>query len=89
MSIVAKIKPAHDPSTGSGSDDLDRLLGDRALFPLTEPQKHGGPSAPTLYRAWRHGLIEVVKNGNRSMLTRATVKRILTEGLGPIPWKAT
>ena len=87
MPIALKIKPPdHGPLTG---DDLDRILGDRALFPLTEPQKHGGPSSPTLYRAKRAGILPVVKNGNRTLLTRATMKKILTEGLGPIPWKAT
>jgi hypothetical protein len=84
MSIALKIEPPdHGPLT---DDDLDRLLGNRML---RAPQTFGGPSVPTLYRAWRHGLIEVVKNGNRTMLTRATMKKILTEGLGPIPWKTT
>jgi hypothetical protein len=85
MSITDQIKsPAH-----GADDDLDRLLGDKMLFDFRAPQTYGGPSSPTIYRAWRHGLIDVVKNGNRSMLTRATMKKILTEGLGPIPWKAT
>jgi hypothetical protein len=85
MSITAQIKsPAHE-----ADDDLDRLLGDKMLFDLRAPQTYGGPSSPTLYRAKRAGLLPVVKNGNRSMLTRATMKKILTEGLGPIPWKTT
>jgi hypothetical protein len=90
MSIALKVKPsAHDPSTGLGDDDLDRILGDRMLFDLRAPHTFGGPSSPTLYRALRAGLLPVVKNGNRTMLTRATMKKILTEGLGPIPCKVT
>jgi hypothetical protein len=85
MSITTQIKsPAHE-----ADDDLERLLGDKALFDLRAPQTLGGPSQPTLNRARRAGLLPVVKNGNRTLLTRATVKRILTEGLGPIPWKTT
>ena len=71
-------------------DDLDRLLGDKMLFDLRSRRRYGGPSrADALSSQARTAFIEVVKNGNRSMLTRATMKKILTEGLGPIPWKAT
>jgi hypothetical protein len=64
--------------------EVDRLLGDRALFKLDALQALGGPSRPTLQRAARAGLIKLVKNGDSSDLTRSTVKRILLEGLGPI-----
>ena len=53
---------------------------------MAEVRAMGGPSPPTLYRAAREGLIDLVKNGSSSDLTRATVKRILLEGLGPIPF---
>jgi hypothetical protein len=69
---------------GDRDADLDRLLGDKLLFDLTAPQTYGGPSKPSIYRARDAGLVEFVKNGNRSMLTRATMKKILTTGLGPI-----
>jgi hypothetical protein len=72
---------------GEQDVDLDRLLGDKLLFDLKAPQRLGGPSKPSIYRARGAGLVEFVKNGNRSMLTRATMKKILREGLGQIPAK--
>ena len=66
--------------------DLDRILGDQALFPITEPQKYGGPSSPTIYRALRAGKVTVVKNGDRTRLTRGEMKRILLKGIGPVPF---
>jgi hypothetical protein len=66
--------------------EVDRLLGDRALVKLDALQPMGGPSRPTLHRAQRAGMIEFVKNGRSSDLTRATAKRILLKGLGPIPF---
>ena len=53
---------------------------------MREVTEMGGPSVPTQQRAAREGLIKVIKNGASADLTRATVKRILTEGLGPIPF---
>jgi hypothetical protein len=82
MSIASKIKAAHEVG-----DDLDRLLGNKALFDLQAPKTFGGPSSPTLYRALRAGLFPVVKNGNRTRITRETMKMILREGLGRIPSK--
>jgi hypothetical protein len=76
-------KPAVKPKSPD-EDEVDRLLGKRALFKMSEVRELGGPSPPTLYRAAREGLIELVKNGSSSDLTRGTVKRILLEGLGPI-----
>ena len=64
--------------------EIDQLLGKKALFRLNELQPMGGPSEPTLWRAWREGLIELVRNGKINTLTRATTKRILLEGLGPV-----
>ena len=43
--------------------ELDRILGNRLLFDLDEPQRYGGPSVPTLYRMRRDGLIEFTKSG--------------------------
>jgi hypothetical protein len=69
-------------------DDIDTILGDRALFSLEDPRKYGGPSKPTLHRAIRAGVLPVVKNGRLTRLTRETMKKILTEGIGRIPWDA-
>ena len=44
----------------------------------------GGPSAQMLHRARRAGMITFVKSGASSGISRATVKRIFLEGLGPI-----
>jgi hypothetical protein len=65
-------------------EEIDRLLGDRILFDITDPQKFGGPSPPVLYRAWRGGMIELLRIGGRTKLTRVTMKRILLEGLGRV-----
>jgi hypothetical protein len=67
---AAKIEIQGEPDA-----DLDRLLGDKLLFDLKAPQTFGGPSKPSIYRARDAGLVEFVKNGNRSMLTRETMKR--------------
>jgi hypothetical protein len=77
--------PVVKPTTPD-EDEVDRLLGRRALFKMREVTEMGGPSPPTLYRAAREGLITFVKNGSSSDLTRATVKKILLQGLGPIPF---
>ena len=61
--------------------ELDRILGDRLLFDLPEPQKYGGPSVPTLYRMRQDGLIDFVKSGCRSKLSRPTMKRLLGKGV--------
>ena len=82
MSITPDIDAQDEPGA-----DLERILGDKLLFDLRAPQAFGGPSSPTLYRALNAGLLPVVKNGNRTMLTRATMKKILLKGLGAIPWK--
>ena len=61
--------------------ELERILGDRLLFDLTEPQRYGGPSVPTLYRWRREGQIDFTKSGALSKLTRPTMKRILGKGV--------
>jgi hypothetical protein len=61
--------------------ELDRILGDRLLFALTEPQHYGGPSVPTLHRWRRAGLIDFVKSGRRSKLSRPTMKGLLGKGV--------
>ena len=61
--------------------ELDRILGDRLLFDLTEPQRYGGPSVPTLYRMRLDGVVDFIKSGRRSKLSRTTMKRILGEGV--------
>jgi hypothetical protein len=67
--------------------DIDRLLGNKLLFDMTAPKSFGGPSPATLYRAVRANIIQVVRNGGRTRLSRATMKRILLEGVGFIPWR--
>jgi hypothetical protein len=61
--------------------DIDRILGDRLLFDLSEPQRYGGPSVPTIYRLKNAGLLQFVKSGNRSKLNRLTMKRLLGKGI--------
>jgi hypothetical protein len=56
--------------------ELDRVLGDRLLFDLDEPQQHGGPSKATLYRWRQAGLIEFTKSGALSKLNRPMMKRV-------------
>jgi hypothetical protein len=75
--------PAVKPENADEAE-VERLLGKRALFKMREVTEMGGPSVPTLQRARRQGKIEVVRNGVSADLTRATVKLILTKGLGPI-----
>jgi hypothetical protein len=64
--------------------EIDRLLGDRALFDVTDPQKFGGPSPPVIFRARRAGMIETVPSGGRTKLSRATMKGLLLKGLGRV-----
>lgn len=61
--------------------ELDRILGNKLLFDLPEPQRLGGPSVPSLYRMRRDGLIDFVKSGCRSKLSRQTMKRLLGKGV--------
>jgi hypothetical protein len=76
-------KPAVPPNSRD-EDEVDRLLGKRALFKMAEIQEMGGPSVQTQQRARRQGLLRAVKNGANSDIPRAEAKRIFLEGLGPI-----
>jgi hypothetical protein len=76
-------KPAVQPRSPK-EEELDRLLGPKALFKMSEVTAMGAPSVPTQQRARRQGLLKVVKNGASTDLPRAEVKRIFLEGLGPI-----
>jgi hypothetical protein len=76
-------KPTFKPGDPK-EEEVDRLLGKGALFKMRWVTEMGGPSVPTLQRARRQGLLEVVKNGARTDLPRAEVKRIFLKGLGPI-----
>jgi hypothetical protein len=77
-----------DDEAGAAPEDpdVDRILGDKLLFEIKDPQKYGGPSPPTIYRAARAGKVELVKNGESTRLTRATMKRLLIAGIGPVPF---
>jgi hypothetical protein len=83
MKTMLKSSPQDVAANSQADEDIDRILGDCALFPL-DLRPYGGPSPPTLYRARRAGMIETVTSGNRTRLTRATAKRILLEGLAPV-----
>ena len=65
-------------------EEIDRLLGDRALFDITDAQKFGGPSPPVVFRARRAGMIELVDVGGRTKISRATMKRLLLKGRGRV-----
>ena len=64
--------------------DLDRILGDTALFMLNEARPKLRVSMPTLYRAMRAGRIPYVWVGSRRAITRPVMKRLLREGIGRI-----
>jgi hypothetical protein len=65
-------------------EDLNRILGDKALFKLNEVSRTLRVSMPTLYRGMRTGRIPFVWVGSRRALTRPVLKRLLREGIGPI-----
>jgi hypothetical protein len=81
MKAVLKFLP---PAKSPEEVEIDRILGDQALFDIDDPQKFGGPSPPVLYRARRAGMIETVPSGGRTKLSRATMKSLLLEGLGRV-----
>ena len=80
------MKTAFKPATSPEEEEIDHLLGDQLLFDLDEPQKRGGPSEQVIRRAERAGLIELLRTGGRTKLTRATMKLIMMEGLPRIPF---
>jgi excisionase family DNA binding protein len=62
--------------------DLDRILGDKPLYTVTETARILGVSTPTCYRAMRKGSLPWVWNGDRRNITRPVLKRRAREGLG-------
>ena len=72
------------PKKSPEEAEIDRLLGDRALFDITDAKMFGGPSPPVIFRARRAGMIELVEVGGRTKISRATMKRLLLEGLGRV-----
>jgi|SRR5580693_5960791 hypothetical protein len=80
------MKTAFKPAISPEEEEIDRLLGDQLLFDVTDPQKFGGPSVPVIHRAERAGLIELVRTGGRTKVSRATMKLIMMKGLPRIPF---
>jgi excisionase family DNA binding protein len=82
----AGIKPALLASAvmpDEASADLDRILGDDALFMLKEACKRLRISMPSIYRGMRAGRIPYVLVGSRRAITRPVMKRLLRNGVGP------
>ena len=63
--------------------DLDRILGDRALFMLNEACRNLRISMPSIYRGMRAGRIPYVWVGSRRAITRPVMKRLMRNGVGP------
>jgi hypothetical protein len=76
--------PILDGAEDESAADLDRILGDTALFMLSEARPKLRVSMPTLYRAMRAGRIPYVWVGSRRAITRPVMKRLLREGIGRI-----
>jgi hypothetical protein len=76
--------PFPDCAKDEAAADLDRILGDNALFMLNEARPKLRISMPTLYRAMRAGRIPYVWVGSRRAITRPVMKRLLREGIGRI-----
>jgi hypothetical protein len=72
------------PVKSPEEEEIDRLLGDLALFDIADAKKFGGPSVPVIFRARRAGMIELVDVGGRTKISRATMKRLLIKGLGRV-----
>jgi hypothetical protein len=79
---LANIRKA--PLVAEVDDDLDRILGDTALFKVRDSARILRMSEPTLYRAMRLGRIEYVWLGGRRAITRKTMRRLLQNGVGAI-----
>jgi hypothetical protein len=84
MKSASKAAPPAAAAKSPDEEEIDRILGSRLLFDVTEPQKFGGPSPPVIFRARRAGMIDLIDSGGRTKLTRATMKRLVTEGLGRV-----
>jgi hypothetical protein len=76
--------PFPDCAEDEAAADLDRILGDNALFMLNEARPKLRISMPTLYRAMRAGRVPYVWVGSRRAITRLVMKRLLREGIGRI-----
>jgi hypothetical protein len=72
------------PVKSPEEEEIDRLLGDLALFDIADAKKFGGPSVPVIFRARRAGMIELVDVGGRTKISRATMKGLLLKGLGRV-----
>jgi hypothetical protein len=72
------------PDPDGGEDDIDRILGSRALFTLREAVDLLRVSPPTMYRAMRQRRVEYVMSCNRRQIKRLEMKRLLRNGLGPL-----
>jgi hypothetical protein len=73
-----------DSAADEAAADLDRILGDTALFMLNEARPKLRVSMPTLYRAMRAERVPYVWVGSRRAITRTVMKRLLREGIGRI-----
>ena len=73
-----------DGISDEAAADLDRILGDRALFMLNEACRNLRISMPSIYRGMRAGRIPYVWVGSRRAITRPVLKRLLREGIGRI-----
>jgi hypothetical protein len=69
--------------------DLDRILGDHALFMLNEACRKLRISIPSVYRGMRAGRIPYVWVGSRRAITRPVMKRLMRNGVGPFSRKDT
>jgi hypothetical protein len=64
--------------------DLDRILGDHALFRLNEACRKLRISMPSIYRGMRAGRIPFVWVGSRRAITRPVMKCLMRNGVGPL-----
>jgi excisionase family DNA binding protein len=71
------------PAQDEAAADLDRILGEDALFRLDEACKRLRISMPSIYRGMRAGRIPYVWIGSRRAITRPVMKRLMRNGVGP------
>ena len=84
IDIKRALRPGEVPAQDEAAADLDRILGDRALFMLNEACRNLRISMPSIYRGMRAGRIPYVWVGSRRAITRPVLKRLLGEGIGRI-----
>ena len=70
------------PPPAEEAADLDRILGDHALFMLNEACRKLRISMPSIYRGMRAGRIPYVWVGSRRAITRPVMKRLMRNGVG-------